>query len=408
MTKFNFNKFNNPLKINLNGDANLRNNALRLTDDVGSAAGSAFYFQPITLKDKTSFETSFKFQIHGGQGETGGSGFVFMLHSDSQQNKAIGGEGFELGYSNISQSVAVEFDTFESTRISDPNDNHIGLDINGSVESQVANSPDIDLNSGDVLNAWIEYNGKNDRLKVFLSETSRKPKEAVLSTFVDISETVGDQAYVGFSGAAGRSNQNIHDILKWEFSTSDGNTNKPSTANTTINGNNRNNQLQGTNKGDRINGKGGNDVLTGRGGNDTLTGGGGRDTLTGGAGNDILTGGGGADDFVFGSGKVYKKKDLGIDTIKDFQPNIDDIILDTETFTTLKSELGEGFSIGREFQAVNRKNAVANSRADIVYDRSTGDLYYNANGSLAGFGGGGKIATLDGAPSISASDFVLE
>ena len=37
-----------------------------------------------------------------------------------------------------------------------------------------------------------------------------------------------------------------------------------------------------------------------------------------------------------------------------------------------------------------------------------GDLYYNANGGLCGFGGGGKIATLEGAPKIRPSDFVLE
>jgi len=42
-----------------------------------------------------------------------------------------------------------------------------------------------------------------------------------------------------------------------------------------------------------------------------------------------------------------------------------------------------------------------------VYDRSTGDLYYNANSALGGFGGGGKFATLEGASNISESDFVL-
>lgn len=55
----------------------------------------------------------------------------------------------------------------------------------------------------------------------------------------------------------------------------------------------------------------------------------------------------------------------------------------------------------------NRKD-VAGALADIVYDRSTGDLYYNPNSALPGFGGGGKIATLEGAPNIRASDFVLE
>ncbi|GGA25877.1 calcium-binding protein [Okeania sp. KiyG1] len=142
--------------------------------------------------------------------------------------------------------------------------------------------------------------------------------------------------------------------------------------------------------------------------NEKIDGKNGNDILIGAAGNDTLVGGGGADDFVLGSGKAYKKKDLGIDTITDFKRNVDDIILDTDTFVTLKSDLGEGFSIKREFASVKNKKAVAGSVADIVYVRSTGDLYYNANSALPGLGGGGKIATLDGAPRISASDFVLE
>ena len=53
------------------------------------------------------------------------------------------------------------------------------------------------------------------------------------------------------------------------------------------------------------------------------------------------------------------------------------------------------------------KKAVSRSVADIVYDRATGDLYYNANEGLPGFGGGGKIATLEDAPEINPSDFIL-
>ncbi len=415
MTKFNFNKFNNPLKISLNGNASLINDALRLTngDYWDRDIGSAFYSKQISMKDKTSFKTKFQFQIYNlnnssSDSDNQGQGFVFMLQNESRGNQAVGDpyEYGTLGYKGISSSVAIEFDTADSGSF-EPSDNHIGLNVGGSVESIVTNTPDFDLNSGNVINAWIDYNGKNSKLDVFVSETSKKPKKPTLSTFFDIIR--GDsRVYVGFGGATERYETDIHDILTWEFSTSDGNTNKPSTPNKTINGNNRNNRLQGTNKAERINGKGGNDVLTGRGGNDTLTGGGGRDTLTGGAGNDILTGGGGADDFVLGSGKVYKKQDVGIDIIKDFRPNVDDIVLNTETFVTLRSEIGEGFSIEREFASVRNRGAVASSVADIVYVRSTGDLYYNANSALPGFGGGGKIATLDGAPRISASDFVLE
>ncbi|MDY7006589.1 MAG: calcium-binding protein [Cyanobacteriota bacterium] len=231
---------------------------------------------------------------------------------------------------------------------------------------------------------------------------------------------------------------------------------------TTINGNNRNNTLNGTGGNETINGRNGNDVLNGRGGNDNLNGGGGndrlrggsgrdtlnggngrdtleggadndrliggrgndrllggngRDNLTGGdgndrfeggAGNDILTGGNGRDKFIYNTNRLYRSRDIGTDTIRDFTPGVDDIILDKDTFISLNSRAGNGFSINREFDIVNNRTAASRSVADIVYDRSTGDLYYNPNSAFSGFGGGGKFATLEGAPNITESDFVLQ
>ncbi|GGA39837.1 calcium-binding protein [Okeania sp. KiyG1] len=231
---------------------------------------------------------------------------------------------------------------------------------------------------------------------------------------------------------------------------------------TTINGNNRNNTLDGTGGNETINGRNGNDVLNGRGGNDNLIGGGGndnliggngrdtlnggngRDTLNGGAdndrliggggndrllggngrdtlnggngndrfeggaGNDIFTGGDGRDKFIYNTNRLYRSRDIGTDTITDFTPGVDDIILDKDTFISLNSRAGNGFSINREFDIVTNRTAATRSVADIVYDRSTGDLYYNPNSAFSGFGGGGKFATLQGAPNITESDFVLQ
>ncbi|MDE0513432.1 MAG: calcium-binding protein [Gammaproteobacteria bacterium] len=71
---------------------------------------------------------------------------------------------------------------------------------------------------------------------------------------------------------------------------------------------------------DRIYGGLGNDQLFAEAGDDLLRGGAGADDLDGGAGNDVLTGGAGADNFLF-------RIDSGTDTITDFSPGIDKIIL---------------------------------------------------------------------------------
>ncbi|MDY6807032.1 MAG: hypothetical protein SXA11_24920 [Cyanobacteriota bacterium] len=355
-------------KFTFNGGASKVNRTLAFNTN-GQKIGSAFYFKQIKLDENTSFDTNFTFRAGRD------TGLTFILHNDPRKDNALSTDSFDSGEGIVS-SVGIEFDGFA--------DNDVNLNTNGNFRPSVSIPANLELDSGGDVNVWIEYNGKNDRLKVFTSSTTTKPRNPLLSTKVDLESLVGNKAYVGFGGWSFWDN-NLS-VGGWEFSTSDP---EPKTAKN-INGNNRNNRLQGTNKGDRIDGKNGND------------------TLIGAAGNDTLVGGGGADDFLLGSGKTYKKKDLGIDTIKDFKRNLDDIILDKDTFITLHSKAGEGFSINREFKAVKNKRAVAGSVADIVYDRSTGDLYYNANGGLSGFGGGGKIATLEGAPKISASDFVLE
>jgi hypothetical protein len=82
------------------------------------------------------------------------------------------------------------------------------------------------------------------------------------------------------------------------------------------------NTVAGFDSDDVINALGGNDVIQGFGGNDILRGGSGDDLLDGGLGDDTYTGDEGADTFVFASGQ-------GIDTITDFEVDVDQIALGT-------------------------------------------------------------------------------
>ena len=168
-----------------------------------------------------------------------------------------------------------------------------------------------------------------------------------------------------------------------------------------------NDSISGGSGNDLLRGDSGNDRLWGESGNDTLIGGGGNDSFNGNGGNDVLIGGSGEDNFVFFNWGGQFSQGMGVDTILDFTPGVDDIVLNKNTFATLSSRNGRGFSINREFGIVNNSSAASSSSAEIVYDRSTGGLYYNPNGIFSGFGGGGQFATLVGAPNISESDFAL-
>ncbi|HYX15859.1 MAG TPA: hypothetical protein VE944_16130 [Nostoc sp.] len=165
--------------------------------------------------------------------------------------------------------------------------------------------------------------------------------------------------------------------------------------------NDLNNNITGfDNSNDVINGQGGNDKINGLSGDDLLRGGLGNDTLLGGVGNDILIGGVNADKFV------YNTDGVGVDTITDFNSSEGDkIVLDKTTFSAIISAAGIGFCNKSDFEVTT---SAATSTAKIVYDSVSGELFYNQNGSAAGFGSGGLFATLTGAPNLTASDFVLQ
>ncbi|MDJ0553634.1 MAG: choice-of-anchor Q domain-containing protein [Microcoleaceae cyanobacterium MO_207.B10] len=185
-----------------------------------------------------------------------------------------------------------------------------------------------------------------------------------------------------------------------------------------INGGNGNDTLGGGADNDIVNGDAGSDSLTGwigddildgGIGNDTIKGGDGFDTLTGGKGNDWLAGGNDSDRFIFDNNSAFNSTEMGVDTIKDFSSaEVDKIILSKATFTSLNSALGNGFSVGSEFAVVNTDADAAISSAEIVYNSTTGGLFYNQNGSTAGFGTGSEFAAIEGTPTLQANDFILE
>lgn len=166
---------------------------------------------------------------------------------------------------------------------------------------------------------------------------------------------------------------------------------------------------------DLFNGLAGNDVVKGGAGNDWLAGGTGADFLNGQTGDDFLIGGSGADRFLFSSGAVFNTTQLGVDTIVDFNASaLDRIRLARTTFKALPA----GTSLpATRFTTVTSDALAARSTALIVYNGSNGRLFYNPNGSAAGFSalatGGGAFAQLWGGstgapfPALTSSAFEI-
>jgi Ca2+-binding RTX toxin-like protein len=139
-------------------------------------------------------------------------------------------------------------------------------------------------------------------------------------------------------------------------------------------------------------------------GNNQLVGGAGNDSLFGGVGNDSLTGGLGNDEFTFRG--VFGT--LAIDTITDFTLSADKITLSKATFnltSTVTTGANFGFSLASEFASVSTNEDL--SSAVIVYNSSTGSLFYNPNGSDPGFSTGGQFAVFTGNPDLTEVDFTI-
>ncbi len=122
--------------------------------------------------------------------------------------------------------------------------------------------------------------------------------------------------------------------------------------------------------------------------------------MRGGTGNDLLTGGAGRDvfrfDTVLGAANV--------DAVADFVAADDTIQLENSVFAVFGSTVGA--IAAANFRAIANGGAT-DANDYLVYNKTTGALYYDANGSANGLTDAVQFATLDTNLTLTAADFVL-
>jgi len=121
-----------------------------------------------------------------------------------------------MGYQGITNSLAIEFDTWHNTEFPDPNDNHISIQPNGSADhtySLGCASNITNLSDGNVHTATIGY--LNNALSIALDGTTVLSEPLNLADYVTLNN---GQAWVGFTSATGGAWEN-HDILSWSVTT---------------------------------------------------------------------------------------------------------------------------------------------------------------------------------------------
>ncbi|KAL3757138.1 hypothetical protein ACHAWU_002977 [Discostella pseudostelligera] len=252
------------------------NSKLRLTPSHPSKAGSVWYDSRVPVL--TGFETVFSWQIsdqsvectehvdryfsrdlHRSCAVHGGDGFAFVIHGDPVGASALGGDGEHLGYGGISNSLAVEFDTWTNVDTQQSDDvfqDHISIHSSGPTLPNSSNETTslgywrtYNIADGKVHSAKVQYlpfietryfelMTANENLIPYLKDNGEGRRLGTLAVFVDqgivedrplfaipvnlslLLNLPDSLAYVGFTASTGRKWQK-NDIHRWEWCNSE-------------------------------------------------------------------------------------------------------------------------------------------------------------------------------------------
>lgn len=219
-----FPNFSSVAGLQILGSAEQVGTTISLTDSViKNNVGAAWYIQKQSVG--TLFETSFQFRVQGPIGNEA-DGFAFIIHNDTVNGiDAIGQSGGSLGYSGITNALAVEFDTFENGAYSDSPYPHIAV-IRSTQEFREIQPDHLMMpeTPGDVImldqtshTAKIQYNG--NILSVYMDNVLATEAEIKMDTIIGLS--ANGQAWVGFTGATGGKSE-LNEISSWTFSNKSG------------------------------------------------------------------------------------------------------------------------------------------------------------------------------------------
>ncbi len=211
-----YSDFSSVAGVNLVGDAAQYNNRLRLTPASSFQLGAAWFAEQQAVQ--YGFETQFQFQITGGLAD----GFAFVIQNSSPN--ALGLMGGGLGYHDIQNSLAVEFDTWLNPP--DPDSNHVSVQTRGTDPNTYHldyslgfTSPIADMSDGSVYTVKVTY--EPGTMKIFIDDLASE----VLEVSVDLETLLNldaGKAWVGFTGATGGEGYQNHDILNWYLTSAPG------------------------------------------------------------------------------------------------------------------------------------------------------------------------------------------
>ncbi|GJN20732.1 hypothetical protein PR202_gb08145 [Eleusine coracana subsp. coracana] len=242
--EFTYNGFGGA-RLSLDGIATVTpSGLLLLTNDTNMSKGHAFHPDPVTFRrtpnstgdSMPSFSTTFVFAIVSEFLDLSTSGFVFLISPSTDLSTAMPQQ--YLGLFNRSDNgdprnrvFAVEFDTVRNPEFADIDNNHVGVDVNSLNSTAAATAgyyydggeeggsfQNLSLISREPMQVWVDYDGKASVVNVTLAPAGNpRPRRPLISTQIDLSTVISNEAYLGFSSASSIVLVK-HYVLGWSFS----------------------------------------------------------------------------------------------------------------------------------------------------------------------------------------------
>jgi hypothetical protein len=201
-----------------NTSAPLSPTLVRITDGDFGEASTVFTKNAISFND---FTTSFTYRVDPRSGAA--DGLSFIMQTDPRGASARGASGGGLGYTGISNSIAVKFDIWNSAS----HRSSTGIYFDGEPPDSVAGrarsifmdtDPNnvINFNNGHVFRIDFAYDSTALVLTETVTDTVTNAKFST-SYNVDIPAHLGSNVgYVGFGGGTGGETA-VQDVLSWTY-----------------------------------------------------------------------------------------------------------------------------------------------------------------------------------------------
>lgn len=197
--------------LTLVGSAAQSGDRVRLTPALTAQVGAVYTSEQVLLSP--GFDTTFTYEINPAAG--GADGMVFIFQNESPT--ALYSNGGPLGYDGMTNSLALEIDTYINGIFNDPPVPHISLHgrpgTANSADEVAAGivSDTSSLNVGGLRTMRIAYG--NGIMDIYLDDLT-VPR---MSAFIDIALYLNsDSAWMGFIGSTGGVTQ-VNDVLSWSF-----------------------------------------------------------------------------------------------------------------------------------------------------------------------------------------------